>query len=30
MLKAYLHYGPPICPKDKIEMEALGNWEGME
>jgi hypothetical protein len=30
MLKAYLHYGPPICPKDKLEMEALGNWEGME
>ena len=19
--------GPPICPKDKVEMEALGDWE---
>jgi len=19
--------GPPICPKDKVEMQALGNWE---
>jgi hypothetical protein len=29
MLKKYLNYGPPICPKDKVEMEALGNWEEM-
>ena len=26
MLKAYLHYGPPICPKDKLEMDAVGDW----
>jgi hypothetical protein len=25
MLKKFLTYGPPICPKDKVEMEALGN-----
>jgi hypothetical protein len=27
MLKKYLAYGPPICPQDKVEMEALGDWE---
>lgn len=27
MLKDFLHYGPPICPLDRIEMEALGDWE---
>jgi hypothetical protein len=27
MLKAYLHYGPPICPKDKKEMDAEGDWD---
>jgi hypothetical protein len=27
MLKAFIHYGPPICPKDKIEMTAIGDWE---
>ena len=27
MLKKFLSYGPPICPKDKIEMAALGDWE---
>ena len=27
MLKAYLHYGPPICPKDKLEMDAEGCWD---
>jgi len=27
MLKDFLHYGPPICPKDRVEMEALGDWE---
>jgi hypothetical protein len=26
MLRAYIHYGPPICPKDKIEMAAIGDW----
>lgn len=25
--KKWLHYGPPICPVHKIEMEAKGNWE---
>ena len=29
MLKKFLTFGPPICPKDKVEMEALGNWEEM-
>jgi len=29
MLKKFLTYGPPICPKDKVEMQALGNWEEM-
>ena len=29
MVKKFLTYGPPICPKDKVEMEALGNWEEM-
>lgn len=27
MLKKFLSYGPPICPKDKVEMEAIGDWE---
>ena len=27
MLKACMHYGPPICPKDKIDMTAIGDWE---
>jgi len=26
MLKAFIQYGPPICPKDRIEMQALGDW----
>jgi hypothetical protein len=26
MLKAYLLNGPPICPKDKLEMDAVGDW----
>lgn len=29
MLKQFLVYGPPICPKDKVEMEAKGDW-GLE
>ena len=29
LLKKFLTYGPPIRPKDKVEMEALGNWEEM-
>ena len=27
MLKKFLAFGPPICPKDKVEMVALGDWE---
>jgi len=27
MLKDFLHYGPPICPKDRIDMEAVGDWD---
>jgi hypothetical protein len=27
MLKAFMHFGPPICPKDKIDMTAIGDWE---
>jgi hypothetical protein len=27
MLKRFLDYGAPICPKDKVEMEQVGNWE---
>jgi len=27
MLKKYLSYGPPICPKDRLEMTPLGDWE---
>jgi hypothetical protein len=26
MLKAFIHYGPPICPKDRVEMVAVGDW----
>ncbi len=27
VLKKWLHYGPPLCPVHKTEMEALGVWE---
>jgi hypothetical protein len=27
MLKRYLSYGPPLCPKHKTDMEPLGDWE---
>lgn len=27
MLKRFLAFGAPICPKDKVEMEQIGNWE---
>jgi hypothetical protein len=27
MLKKYLSYGPPLCPKHKTDMEPLGDWE---
>ena len=27
ILKRFLEFGPPICPKDRIEMEPLGTWE---
>ena len=26
MIKRYLHFGAPICPKDKIKMEPIGEW----
>ncbi len=27
MYRKFLAYGPPICPKDKIEMTPIGDWE---
>ena len=27
MYKKFLAFGPPLCPKHKTEMEALGDWE---
>jgi hypothetical protein len=27
MYRKFLAYGPPLCPKDKIEMTPIGNWE---
>ena len=27
MLRKFLAFGPPICPQDKVEMEALGDWD---
>ncbi len=27
MMKRYLEYGPPICPKDTVGMEPTGEWE---
>jgi hypothetical protein len=27
MMKRYLEYGPPICPKDQEGMEETGEWE---
>ncbi len=27
MFRQFLTYGPPLCPKDKIEMTPLGDWE---
>lgn len=29
MLKKFLAFGPPICPQDKVEMEAVGDWENV-
>ncbi len=26
MYRKFLAYGPPICPKDRVEMEPMGNW----
>ena len=26
MYKRFLEYGPPLCPKHKIEMTPVGNW----
>ena len=30
MLKRFVSYGAPICPKDRIEMEQIGDWESAE
>ena len=27
MFRKFLSYGPPLCPKDKIEMSPLGEWD---
>ncbi len=27
MLKAWVHYGPPVCPMDQVLMEKEGDWE---
>jgi len=27
MLKPFMLHGPPVCPKDKIDMTAIGDWE---
>ncbi len=27
MFRKFLAYGPPLCPKDKIEMTPVGDWE---
>jgi len=27
MMKRYLQYGPPICPKDQEAMEETGEWD---
>ena len=27
MYRKFLAFGPPICPKDKVEMSPVGNWE---
>ena len=27
ILKKWLHYGPPLCPLHKTEMEPMGIWE---
>ncbi len=26
MIKKYLSFGPPICPRDKLKMEPIGDW----
>jgi hypothetical protein len=27
MLKRFLATGPPIGPKDKVDMDEIGDWE---
>lgn len=27
ILKKWLHYGPPLCPVHKVEMNPVGDWE---
>jgi hypothetical protein len=24
--KRFLHFGPPICPGDKVQMQCIGDW----
>lgn len=28
MYRKFLNYGPPLCPKHKVEMTPIGDWEG--
>lgn len=27
MYRKFLAYGPPLCPRDRIEMNPVGNWD---
>ncbi len=27
MLKQYLHFGPPLCPQHRTDMQAVGDWD---
>ncbi len=27
MYRKFLNFGPPLCPKDRIEMTPIGDWE---
>ena len=27
MLKAWVHYGPPVCPMDQVLMDKEGDWD---
>jgi hypothetical protein len=28
--KRFLHLGAPICPADKVQMQEIGDWSGLE